>query len=102
MSTRKKLLVVGFVLIILGAGVLGVTFALSPQVEGINIYALLAFVLAPLLIAAVLVSVGLSSGLMAFIIPEKFCIECGKPIDLDSRFCKYCGHKYEELEPSGL
>ncbi len=102
MSTRKKLLIAGIVLIILGVGVLGGTFALSPEVQGINIYALLALVLAPLLIAAVLVSVGLSSGLMAFIIPEKFCIECGQPIDLDSRFCKYCGHRYEELKPSGV
>ena len=78
----------------IGVLVLGGTVAVSPSFLGVNVYALLAWILAPLIVTAVLVSVGLSSAVMAFIIPEKFCIECGQPIDLDSKFCKYCGHEY--------
>ena len=98
LSTRRKLLVVGVGLVVIGVLVLGSAIAVSPAVLGVNVYALLAWILAPLIVTAVLVSVGLSSAVMAFMIPEKFCIECGQPIDLDSKFCKYCGHQYGEKE----
>jgi hypothetical protein len=102
MRIRKKLLATGLVLVIMGAAVLGSSVAWTPfQALGVNYYALLAWVLAPLLVASVLFAVGLSGIVMGFIIPEKFCIQCGKPIDIDSIFCKYCGHEYGEPKSTG-
>ena len=25
------------------------------------------------------------------------CIKCGRPIPMDSKFCAYCGYKFEEF-----
>jgi di/tricarboxylate transporter len=94
-STRRKLLIAGIILVVAAVVVLAASIVFSPfQYAGINYYALIGWLLAPLLVVAVLFSIGLTNVMMGFIIPEKFCIECGKPIDLDSKFCKYCGHEY--------
>ena len=98
-STRTKLLIVGTSFAVLGILLLAVSI-LVDALPSIGIIGIVYYVLLGVIFGSALISLGISITVTSFVIPEKFCIECGRPIDLDSKFCKFCGHEYGPKAPA--